>query len=73
MPSSLLLQLSDYFSQEGSRVYTPVRLGFPRETLEGATYRGMNIPKGTVSVAERVRALPAGLTMPAHYHEPLFR
>ncbi|PIA93466.1 3-hydroxyphenylacetate 6-hydroxylase [Cercospora beticola] len=35
---------------EGSRVYTPVRLGFPRETLEGATYRGMKIPKGTLTI-----------------------
>ncbi|PPJ60972.1 hypothetical protein CBER1_11796 [Cercospora berteroae] len=35
---------------EGSRIYTPVRLGFPRETLDGATYRGMNIPKGTLTI-----------------------
>ena len=36
--------------QEGSRVYTPVRLGFPRETQDEATYQGHRIAKGTVSI-----------------------
>jgi hypothetical protein len=34
--------------QEGSRIYTPVRLGFPRQTLDGASYNGNTIPKGMV-------------------------
>jgi cytochrome P450 len=34
--------------QEGSRIYTPVRLGFPRQTLEGASYNGHKIPPGMV-------------------------
>lgn len=34
--------------QEGSRIYTPVRLGFPRQTLDGASYNGQKIPKGMV-------------------------
>lgn len=35
-------------SQEGSRIYTPVRLGFPRQTLNGASYNGQKIPKDMV-------------------------
>lgn len=35
--------------QEGSRIYTPVRLGFPRQTLDGASYNGQRIPKDMVS------------------------
>ena len=34
--------------QEGSRIYTPVRLGFPRQTLDGASYDGHKIPKDMV-------------------------
>lgn len=34
--------------QEGSRIYTPVRLGFPRQTLDGASYNGHKIPKDMV-------------------------
>lgn len=34
--------------QEGSRMFTPVRLGFPRQTLDGASYMGHKIPKDTV-------------------------
>lgn len=34
--------------QEGSRIYTPVRLGFPRQTLDGASYGSHKIPKGMV-------------------------
>lgn len=34
--------------QEGSRIYTPVRLGFPRQTLDGASYNGQKIPKDMV-------------------------
>ncbi|PTU19915.1 hypothetical protein P175DRAFT_0439613 [Aspergillus ochraceoroseus IBT 24754] len=35
---------------EGSRVFTPVRLGFPRETLNGASYQGHSIPKDTIVI-----------------------
>lgn len=34
--------------QEGSRIFTPVRLGFPRQTLDGASYMGHKIPRDTV-------------------------
>ena len=37
--------------QEGSRIYTPVRLGFPRETLDGASHMGHKIPKDTVRLS----------------------
>lgn len=43
--------VATFFSQslqEGSRIYTPVRLGFPRQTLEGASYDGHKIPKDMV-------------------------
>ena len=36
--------------QEGSRIYTPVRLGFPRETLDGANHMGHAIPKDTLVI-----------------------
>lgn len=29
-------------------MFAPVRLGFPRETLKGATYNGQKIPEGMV-------------------------
>ncbi|RYP25695.1 hypothetical protein DL768_011390 [Monosporascus sp. mg162] len=35
---------------EGSRIYTPVRLGFPRQTLDGASYKGHNIPRDTLVI-----------------------
>lgn len=35
---------------EGSRMFTPVRLGFPRQTLDGASYMGHNIPKDTLVI-----------------------
>ncbi|KAH6638466.1 putative cytochrome P450 phenylacetate 2-hydroxylase [Boeremia exigua] len=35
---------------EGSRIYTPVRLGFPRETLDGASYDGHKIPRGMLVI-----------------------
>ncbi|KAH8701134.1 putative cytochrome P450 phenylacetate 2-hydroxylase [Talaromyces proteolyticus] len=35
---------------EGSRMFTPVRLGFPRQTLDGASYMGHIIPKGTLVI-----------------------
>ncbi|KAI1322612.1 putative cytochrome P450 phenylacetate 2-hydroxylase [Xylariaceae sp. FL0255] len=35
---------------EGSRIYTPVRLGFPRETLNGAKYMSHTIPKNTLTI-----------------------
>jgi hypothetical protein len=45
----LLALFSDFMkTQEGSRIYTPVRLGFPRQTLDGATYMGHKIPRGMV-------------------------
>ena len=31
-------------------MFTPVRLGFPRQTLDGASYMGHKIPKDTVGV-----------------------
>lgn len=47
--SPLLTTVSDSRTiQEGSRMFTPVRLGFPRQTLDGASYMGHNIPKDTV-------------------------
>ncbi|KAI9712397.1 MAG: hypothetical protein M1820_001610 [Bogoriella megaspora] len=35
---------------EGSRMYSPLRLGFPRESLDGASYEGHNIPRGTLVI-----------------------
>ncbi|KFY83171.1 hypothetical protein V498_08256 [Pseudogymnoascus sp. VKM F-4517 (FW-2822)] len=35
---------------EGSRLFTPVRLGFPRQTLDGASYMGHKIPKDTLVI-----------------------
>ncbi|CAD6579779.1 MAG: hypothetical protein ASARMPRED_009248 [Alectoria sarmentosa] len=35
---------------EGSRIFSPLRLGFPRETLDGASYMGHNIPKHTLVI-----------------------
>lgn len=40
--------------QEGSRIYTPVRLGFPRQTLDGASYNGQKIPKDMVCTSLHV-------------------
>lgn len=37
-------------SQEGSRYYVPVRVGFPRETLTESTYNGITIPAGVVNI-----------------------
>lgn len=46
MPVSRLTNRTRF--QEGSRIYTPVRLGFPRQTLDGASYNGHKIPKDMV-------------------------
>ncbi|GAP88195.2 putative cytochrome P450 [Rosellinia necatrix] len=35
---------------EGSRMFTPVRLGFPRQTLHGAHYMGHDIPENTLVI-----------------------
>ncbi|KAJ5510162.1 hypothetical protein N7453_002265 [Penicillium expansum] len=35
---------------EGSRIFTPVRLGFPRQTLDGASYQDHRIPKDTLVI-----------------------
>lgn len=40
--------------QEGSRFFTPVRLGFPRETENGASYRGVKIPEKMVRLDQRL-------------------
>ncbi|RAO67594.1 uncharacterized protein BHQ10_003606 [Talaromyces amestolkiae] len=41
---------------DGSRMFTPVRLGFPRETLDGAKYMGNVIPSGTLVVMNLFQA-----------------
>lgn len=41
---------------EGSRMYTPVRLGFPRQTLEGASYEGKQIPKDMLVICNLMAA-----------------
>ncbi|KAI9660600.1 MAG: hypothetical protein M1821_009952 [Bathelium mastoideum] len=51
---------------EGSRIYTPVRLGFPRQTLDGASYKGHNIPKDTLVIMN----LFAGNHDPAAFDRP---
>lgn len=48
--------------QEGSRIYTPVRLGFPRETMGyHASYDGHKIPDGMVSKDRKGKRLCYGL------------
>jgi hypothetical protein len=39
-------------------MFTPVRLGFPRETLDGAKYMGHVIPSGTVSFQPALDMFP---------------
>ncbi|KAI0399289.1 putative cytochrome P450 phenylacetate 2-hydroxylase [Xylaria palmicola] len=51
---------------EGSRMYTPVRLGFPRQTLDGASYMGHKIPKDTVVIMN----LFAGNRDPTAFDQP---
>ncbi|KAL8883080.1 MAG: hypothetical protein Q9198_000003 [Flavoplaca austrocitrina] len=41
---------------EGSRIYTPVRLGFPRQTLDGASYGEHKIPKGMLVIMNLMAA-----------------
>ncbi|KID96534.1 Cytochrome P450, partial [Metarhizium majus ARSEF 297] len=41
---------------EGSRIYTPVRLGFPRQTLDGASYDGHEIPPGMLVIMNLMAA-----------------
>ncbi|KAK2756658.1 hypothetical protein FQN54_005103 [Arachnomyces sp. PD_36] len=61
---------------EGTRIYTPVRLGFPRQTLDGASYDGHTIPQGTVRIlppAEVHNCLVESISdshRPACPHEP---
>ena len=61
-------------SQEGSRIYTPVRLGFPRQTLDGATYNGQKIPKDMVCVIRTTLAIVFRTALmdetTARHHEP---
>ncbi|KAI0458560.1 putative cytochrome P450 phenylacetate 2-hydroxylase [Xylaria acuta] len=51
---------------EGSRIFTPVRLGFPRETLDGAQYMGHKIPRGMLVIMN----LYAGNRDPAAFDRP---
>ncbi|OJD29697.1 cytochrome p450 phenylacetate 2 [Diplodia corticola] len=51
---------------EGSRIYTPVRLGFPRETLDGASYDGHEIPPGMLVIMN----LMAGNRDPVAFDRP---
>ncbi|KAI6778355.1 putative cytochrome p450 phenylacetate 2- protein [Emericellopsis cladophorae] len=51
---------------EGSRIYTPVRLGFPRQTLEGASYKGNKIPKDMLVIMN----LMAGNRDPVAFDRP---
>ncbi|KAF4311842.1 putative cytochrome p450 phenylacetate 2- protein [Botryosphaeria dothidea] len=51
---------------EGSRIYTPVRLGFPRETLDGASYEGHKIPPGMLVIMN----LMAGNRDPVAFDRP---
>ncbi|KAJ4413906.1 hypothetical protein N0V82_008261 [Gnomoniopsis sp. IMI 355080] len=51
---------------EGSRIYTPVRLGFPRQTLDGASYDGHKIPKDMLVIMN----LMAGNRDPVAFDRP---
>ncbi|KAJ6466465.1 putative cytochrome P450 phenylacetate 2-hydroxylase [Mycena sanguinolenta] len=51
---------------EGSRIYTPVRLGFPRQTLDGASYNGHKIPKDMLVIMN----LMAGNRDPVAFDRP---
>ncbi|KAL2279970.1 hypothetical protein FJTKL_13107 [Diaporthe vaccinii] len=51
---------------EGSRIYTPVRLGFPRQTLDGASYNGQKIPKDMLVIMN----LMAGNRDPVAFDHP---
>ncbi|ROT39231.1 putative cytochrome P450 phenylacetate 2-hydroxylase [Sodiomyces alkalinus F11] len=51
---------------EGSRIYTPVRLGFPRQTLDGAQYEGAKIPKDMLVIMN----LMAGNRDPVAFDRP---
>ncbi|KAK7730287.1 hypothetical protein SLS63_005857 [Diaporthe eres] len=51
---------------EGSRIYTPVRLGFPRQTLDGASYTGQKIPKDMLVIMN----LMAGNRDPVAFDHP---
>ncbi|KAH7312500.1 putative cytochrome P450 phenylacetate 2-hydroxylase [Stachybotrys elegans] len=51
---------------EGSRIYTPVRLGFPRQTLQGASYKGHKIPEGMLVIMN----LMAGNRDPVAFDRP---
>lgn len=70
----LLTTVSDSRTiQEGSRMYTPVRLGFPRQTLDGASYMGHNIPKDTVRLLSGCKLHPrdrSDFACSARHYEP---
>ncbi|KAF2128862.1 putative cytochrome P450 phenylacetate 2-hydroxylase [Dothidotthia symphoricarpi CBS 119687] len=51
---------------EGSRIYTPVRLGFPRQTLDGASYNGHKIPRDMLVIMN----LMAGNRDPVAFDHP---
>ncbi|KAL1872719.1 hypothetical protein Daus18300_004265 [Diaporthe australafricana] len=51
---------------EGSRIYTPVRLGFPRQTLDGASYDGQKIPRDMLVIMN----LMAGNRDPVAFDRP---
>ncbi|KAF2272504.1 putative cytochrome P450 phenylacetate 2-hydroxylase [Westerdykella ornata] len=51
---------------EGSRIYTPVRLGFPRQTLDGASYMGKKIPRDMLVIMN----LMAGNRDPVAFDRP---
>ena len=60
--------------KEGSRMFTPVRLGFPRQTLDGANYMGHNIPKDTVRFVSGCELQPHGkakFAYSAYHHESI--
>lgn len=54
-------------------MYTPVRLGFPRQTLDGASYMGHDIPKDTVSLLSScvLHWDLSGFACSARHHEPV--
>lgn len=55
-------------------MFVPVRLGFPRETLDGASYMGHRIPRDTVRVLTGCVVLHLDIlnsACSARHHEPI--
>lgn len=54
---------------EGSRMYTPVRLGFPRQTLDGASWQGKPIPRDMLVICNLMAANhdPVAFDRPGEY------